>query len=392
MSSLTVFFGFFLVSLFLGDGKQPFVDVFWALGILALYALRYARLGRLSLRPLPRTVSWVWTLLLVYFAGRTLFSDSVAYSVTATVRLIEGYLLYVYFYTITSEDTMKVFVKGLIATGLIAIGASWILLLFPKLAEFLPFMNLLYANYGHNHLADLLLPIFPLVLATIHDSRNPNSFDSGNLRNLGWVVLSIYIFGMILTFARGAWVILVLYLLLQFVLRRHALDKRLMVGIACLFLVLFGALAIISVKFDSLREGKSSNALIRQIIKRPLTEDSRWGYWKQAAKAIAERPFFGSGPGTFYLQSKRLQEAPQTYSWFSHSFPLETMVEVGLVGAVLMAFVLVRSLRRSYGSPLFASACLILAYSFFEFNVSYLSIWLLFWSMMGFVMGFVREE
>ncbi|MBI5448715.1 O-antigen ligase family protein [Candidatus Gottesmanbacteria bacterium] len=381
MKRLTVAFCLlFAVSLLVGDGKQPFVDIFWALGILILYAIRYASLGSFTIRPLPRSLSRGWIVLLLYMAGRTLFSDSIAYSVSASIRYIEGYLLFILFYSVASDGAVMWYRKSLITIGFIAIGLSWVFMLFPSFAEFLPLMNLLYANYGHNHLADLLLPIFPLI------------FFTNDFKKLRWVIVSVFILGMILTFARAAWMLLVVYLLGQFLWRRDRIERRVIFSFACLFLVLFGAVSFISLRYDVFRFEKSTNALIRQIVKRPITQDSRWGYWRQAAMAIAERPLFGSGPGTFFLQSKRLQEAPQTYSWYAHSFPLETVVELGFVGAVLLIFILGISLRRSFWSPLFVPIVLILLYSVFEFNLNYSSIWLLFWASLGLASGSVSLQ
>ena len=117
---ITVFFLFLIISLFLGDGKQPFVDVWWALGILMMYGVRYYQHSKLDLRPLPRTIGFAWIALILYYIIRTPFSDSAGYSITATVRLLEAYLVYVMFFTISSEKTIALFTKGLLFVAVIA--------------------------------------------------------------------------------------------------------------------------------------------------------------------------------------------------------------------------------------------------------------------------------
>ncbi|MBI5449131.1 O-antigen ligase family protein [Candidatus Gottesmanbacteria bacterium] len=347
-TELFVFFFFLITSLFLGDGKQPFVDMWWALGILTMYGVRYYQRGKLDLRPLPRSIGLVWTALIVYYIILTLFSDSAGYSITATVRLIEAYLVYVMFSAISSERTTNLFTKWLLFVGVVATLASFVFLLAPSWASFLPPMNLLYATYGHNHLADLLLFVFPIAIG-----------------NTGLLVL--FTIGMLLTFARGAWILLVFYLLFLVWRSKNVAVRRvgLLVAAAIIATLLLVALRGIPTQKPS------------------LLADGRWEYWRQAIEAIKERPLFGSGPGTFYLQSKRLQSAPSSYSWFAHSFPLEVAVESGLVGFSLFSVLLYLVFRRVNTNPLLWGTVLVLMYSFYEFTLDYTIMWLLVWVALG---------
>lgn len=365
-TELAIFFFFLTTSLFLGDGKQPFVDAWWALGILMMYGIRYYQRGRFDLRPLPRLIGWAWVALLLYYVILTPFSDSAGYSITATIQLIEAYLVYMMFATISSERVIALFTKGLLFVGVVATLTSFVFLLLPSLAGFLPPMNLLYATYGHNHLADLLLFIFPIAIA-----------------QQSWLILTLFTIGMIFTFARGAWILLVLYLVFLYIKNKSSYLKQIVLVGAAVLVAVFLAVSLLSRNGTSTVLAQKAPQLARLIQKPSLVEDSRWEYWRQAIEAIKERPFFGSGPGTFYLQSKRLQSAPSSYSWFAHSFPLETTVEVGAVGAMLLSLVFIASLRRARASPLFTSLLLALLYGFFEFNLNYTAVWLPLWAILG---------
>ncbi len=372
-AELVVFFFFLTTSLFWGDGKQPFVDVWWALGILTMYGARYYQRGKLDLSSLSRPIGVAWMALILYYVILTPFSDSAGYSITATIRLIEAFLVYVMFVAISSERTIGLFVKGLMFVGVVATLASFVFLFSPSLAGFLPPMNLLYAAYGHNHLADLLLPIFPLLIAQLQHKQP----------KLLWLLLTLFTVGMVLTFARGAWIILIGYLLFLFLRKKDARVKVIaLVGAAALVIAPL-LLSIVSTNKTTGGIFQRVPQISRLLQKQSFLEDGRWEYWRQAVEAIKERPLFGSGPGTFYLESKRLQVAPNSYSWFAHSFPLETMVEVGLVGTILLSLVLVMSLQRARASPLFAPLCLTLLYSFFEFNLDYAVVWALAWAILG---------
>jgi len=88
------------------------------------------------------------------------------------------------------------------------------------------------------------------------------------------------------------------------------------------------------------------NAVLPKMDKNVDGASSRFEYFRQAFVAIKERPVFGSGSGTFILQSKRLQNKPDAYSRHAHNFLLEQLTEVGLVGTVLVLLIAVWCLMR----------------------------------------------
>lgn len=393
---LVVFFFFFLlVSLFLGDGKQPFVDVWWALGILIMYGFRYYQRGKLDLRPLPRLVGFVWITLILYYVILIPFSDSAGYSISATTRLIEGYLIYVMFVTLArdsrnqklsdsgNQEVVELFTKGLLTVGAAATVASFVLLIFPSLARFLPPMNLLYANYGHNHLASLLLFIFPVAIGLVEKKRSAWSMG----------LLALFLVGMIFTFARGAWILLVLYFVSLFVMNKNTFIKRVSLFVAMVIVVVFLGTALLSTRGE-----KQNSIYFRQlnafIFKPSVPSDNRLEYWRQAIEAIKERPLFGSGPGTFYLLSRRLQSAPSSWSWFAHSFPLQTAAETGLVGLSIFLFLTCVLFRVSWAHAegqkddqnrrlLSRGVLLVFFYGMYEFAFDFVSIWILLCALMG---------
>lgn len=381
-TELVVFFFFLTTSLFLGDGKQPFVDVWWALGILTMYGVRYYQRGKLDLRALPHPVGFLWAVLVLYYIILTPFSDSVGYSITTTVRLVEGYLVYMMFVTVSSEKTTAIFIKGLLFVGVVAALASFVFLLVPSWTSFLPPMNLLYAAYGHNHLADLLLFVIPVAVGIAERKKNAAT--------IGLLILLLV--GMALTLARGAWIILIGYLLVVFLRKKDTRVKVIALVGAAVFVTALLLLSFVSTNKTVVGIFQKAPQATRLLQKVSFVDDGRWEYWRQAVEAIKERPFFGSGPGTFYLESKRLQARPNSYSWFAHSFPLETTVEVGAVGMILLSLVFIASLRRALMPPLFAPLLLTLLYSFFEFNLDYTAVWLLYWATLGLSLNNVRDN
>jgi O-antigen ligase len=378
--AILLLFGFIItISLFLGDGKQPVIDVAWACEILLLYAIYY--LQNKKLRVLPGAIEITWILLLGYCVVRAVFSDSVGYSLSTVIRLFDAYLVYRLFYSVADEKHTRRLVLGVILIGVVATIASFGCLLFPRFVSWLPPMNLLYASYGHNQLAGIVLFGIPMVVA-----------DGANLPS--WckkTAFLLFLSGMIFSFARGAWILLAAYLAFLFVTKR--LAGKFYISTAMVFVgAAAGLLVVMSLLEPQLIHEPSTlnnDWFYKQTIKQPVYE-SRIQYWLQAVSAIQERSMFGSGPGTFYLLSKRFQSDQNSYSWFAHNFVLEQFAEIGLVGVVLWGMLFVaqgRLLIRSRDHTLLAGVLLTFLYSLFEYNLNFLVIWLLFWAVTGWLTG-----
>ncbi|MBI3385639.1 hypothetical protein HY031_00990, partial [Candidatus Gottesmanbacteria bacterium] len=179
---------FFTVALFLGDGKQHTVDVFAAAVILL--SLAAARYWRMLQRPIPLHAQIFWLALIGYYIARTIASDSVGYSITATMRIIDAYLVYTLFYSIASLRALRLFVYGIVGVACVAVGAAALLLLAPDIATQLPSMNLLYGTYRHNHLADVLVFALPVVFM----------MNAGKKSALLWGIISIFLLAAVVTF------------------------------------------------------------------------------------------------------------------------------------------------------------------------------------------------
>lgn len=149
----------------------------------------------------------------------------------------------------------------------------------------------------------------------------------------------------------------------------------------------------------------STKQLVKQFITKETPIQNRMEYWKQSLLAIQERPIAGSGPGTFFLQSQRLQRLPQVYSLFAHSFPLQTLVEFGILGAFgiftllyLLFYQSIHNLKsldtetKKYAVPLLEGGILTGLYSIYEFNLDFIVIWILFLAVLGVCLGVKNKQ
>lgn len=368
-----LFFFLLFFGLFLGDGKQSVIEVYGAAITIVLWL--YFIFSKQDTAALPNSLALPWVGVGVAAITSTIFSDDIGFSISWLVRLSCGYLLYQLFYSISSKQIIGFFQKGALLLTATA-GVLWVCaLLFPWFKNFLPSMNLIDVRYGHSHLADLLVFISPIVWSIALSKQ----------RLLPKALLSfVYLSALLATQSRGAWLLVGLFVGMQMFLK----SKKMFL----LFLV--SLLTVFGIGGSFLKNYKS----IEKVVVRP-TASARLEYWRQAIESIKERPFLGSGPGTFSLTSLRLQSGPNRASWFVHSQPLQIASEMGLIGFGIFVWLVVahvflwkkESITQNK-NILFWMIALIFVYGSFEFVLDYFVIWVLFWAGVGLVSGVNQKE
>lgn len=382
-----LFFFLIFLGLLLGDGKQGLVEVYGAALALVLWVFRAVYYKHQS-SPLPKQVFYSWMCVFVAVAISTITSISVGFSFSWIVRLLSGYVIYRLFFDLAPVIRPRIFSLGL----LVLVGAAGVLslvfYLFPDVRGITPSMNLLSTSFGHSHLADLFVFIFPLVLAEVLSAKT--------WRGSG--ALTLYLVALFSTMARAAWAIILFYALIVLCLvHKTALFKKTLTAVL-LITVVVGSLYVGYVWQVTSR----SKALTIEFYTRPRSIDVRTRYWQQALEGFINSPVLGSGPGTFSLVSLRYQRAPLSSSWFAHSQPLQVLAEMGVVGLIAFGFLIFSHVRFWYthrnflkNNPthrlLLWGLTLIFIYSCFEFVLDYFIVWLLFWAATGFTAGSVKE-
>lgn len=384
---ITLFFVFLGISLFLGDGKQPLVDIFAGINIVCLAV--FTLLTQEKKRNIPSKIQTAWVLLIGYFVFRTIFSDSVGYSISTTLRLCMGYVIFYLFYSFFDKKQLYSFTRALLLFCATTTVLSFTIhFFFPRVIIGLPAMNLLYAAYGHNHLASLLLITLPIILYEIQRKRS-------------WLNIGIFFLivgGLTFSFGRGIYILLVAFFTILFFKQRLMFNFKSKLTYIILTLFFCAALVIPLIFFRNAAtsQDQSKDWFNRQLVKSEFSIKPRLYYWNQALAGFSNSPFFGSGPGTFYQTSKRFQKVPNSYSYFAHNFFLETLSETGLGGTVLLLTLMsvlfttiwrnlkqdVINVSRLY-IPLALGLTLTTIYSFFDFSLNFLIIWLIFWAICG---------
>ncbi len=374
------FFAMLFFGLFLGDGKQGVIEVFS--GSIALVCWGLFRLKNRISKRLPFLLSFGWAAFVLVAYVSLLRSDSIGFSLSWFIRLFSSYILYIIFYSLASKTTTMVFIVGACALTVGAGLLSVVSASSPLVRDLLPSMNLIDTRYGHSHLADLLVFVTPAILYWVYTHRSAVYAK--------WLVAVLYCSALFFTYARGAWIVIGVYCLFWLAATRSMGKKT-----AALFLSI-GLLGVIAVVLGMKYLPSHSNHILRQLT-RPATVSSRLEYWRQAQEAFKERPLFGSGPGTFSLESQRFQKTTGQSSWFAHSLPIQTLAETGVVGLGALFFLVgvhfvrifqtKRPLMKEPLGVVVFGCTLVLGYGVFEFVLDYQIMWLLFWSGIGLFTG-----
>jgi len=380
-----IFIAVFFLMIFAGDGRQHIVDIVGTAFIIAGYFF-VVTVGKRQ-RDLPLGIAAAWLFTLGYFAIRSIFSDDVGYSIYEFIRLLDAWLLYAIGFCYVSKPIGASVSKILIFITSVTLVFGVLMMVFPGIK--FSGMNLVYAAYGHSHSADLALFALPLVLLLWHKQKTFQTL----------LLFFFYCCAIVFVYARAASAVAALYIILVTLSGTQIFLRRTATIAVALFLLTWSVLAFIYTPLVSrLTPFQTTSRFVNW--KKPLSSDGRFEYWRQTTEAIREYPFFGSGPGTFYLQSVYRQRAPLGQSWFSHSFPLQTIAESGLVGFVLLFSIIGWSLalylrysfrykNRLFDSnsemapSLFHGVFLVLVYSAIDYSLNFIVVWFLFWGILG---------
>jgi hypothetical protein len=373
----TAVYFFCLLSLFwaiaLGDGKQHIVDFWGASQTMSLYiAFRYLLPQR---RKVPSSAKTAWFFLLVYLTVRTVFSIDIGLSLYATLRYFEAYVIFSVFYEYGTDWLEK---KLLVIINITAALLS-VVVVVSFFNYKIPFavspMNLFLNTYGHNQAVNLILIALPVAY-----------FQKNVFFRLFF--LAVLMVGLIFSLSRIAYLMAAAFFIAEY-LRKSINGKATFIktatAISAISMAASGAVAL---------SGSTSLNLLLKINKQPIIENNRFLYMKQAVDAFQDSILFGHGPGTFSILSKKYQPYSMSYSWFSHSFPLEILSELGFVGFIMVITIIAPIVLRAFYENIYLHknisqkalswiVIILFIYSSVEYTLNYLIMWLFFWAAAG---------
>ena len=399
---------FLMLLLLLGESYLRW----YFLGFFALLLLLFAKKLDFSWVEKQKKPLFLWG----GFLGSAFISLFFTHSLPLSLESLAFYLFSFLVFVVSFSVRFKGFKKQQFSFYLVFVGfiLSLLSLFFffnRQLAGFLPGMNLLYATYGHNHLAAFLLLVLPLGWREVLLSSKRDSQPLFLTTLLGVLLIT---FSLLISFGR---VVLFLGILqLGFMWWFYVYSKKNWTSIRSVLRAVFPAVLLIFLLIFSAKVYFSYQASINENfvcpfpyriayrVCKPFNIETRPLYFGQAIAALKEYPLTGYGPGTFELISRKYRQLPYVRTAYAHNHFLDLGAEMGVFPAALF-FWLIASLfwqagKKAFSLPakkgqvftfnqaLFIGACSLLVNAFFDFDWSFLGIF----SLTLFFIGLILRD
>lgn len=264
-------------------------------------------------------------------------------------------------------------------------------------------MNILYANFGHNHLVDYLIFSLPISLGLFFMQEQ-------RLGKLFFLVINfILTLGFIFSFSRlGIFIAILEFILFIALWRKSYLthDKNPSTVVRLSIVCLISMLALVGLVmiggFYHLGPEKVSflnNNILKKAI-RDIPWSIRWDYIAQAWQGIKERPLLGWGLDNFRYVSAKFQSPGGGWSWYTHNHYLEMFTELGIIGGlpflILIGLIILTAIRKvltiafrnrsaDIEITLIIGLLTSAIYSFFDYGWQFPSVFLVFWVIAGYL-------
>lgn len=297
--------------------------------------------GEFQLRKLPQWLVIFWLFFLIFVGISVINSTSQLFSIPAFFQLLAVFLFFILFLLTAGKESLKYAVGLVLILSFLLCLLSFYYLL-PGSVKPAP-MNLVYATHSHSHLADYLLLVIPFALALFLTAKKEK------LKLFFGGLLVFYLISFILTFSRGAFLVLppVILLLILLYKPKTAVKKFLswlfvLIPIGLLLLILIFSLSSFGIEA---KLAQPQHWLVKQLVK-PEFQAKRLDYWQQAWEGFLARPLFGFGWGAFEIVALRFQKSTAGWSNYTHNFYFQVLTEAGFFAFLAFLGFLFFSLQR----------------------------------------------
>lgn len=237
----------------------------------------------------------------------------------------------IWFFLISTTPITKKQFKVMIALMITAMSGLIIYFLFKHLQT--PYTALNRLNYwGHPTIfSGFISMFFILLLPLLYDEKKKI------YKVFYFLALIIMVFGLLLTFTRGAWIsALVGAGVLFFLIPFSSMRNRLItfgLGILILIIPLFSS-------------GFTERLLTTTV---NASDNERFMIWRTAVTIIKEHPVFGAGLNMFKVHFSQINHLPYDTSHIhAHNNILQIWAELGMIGLGLFIFMVVNMFRIAW--------------------------------------------
>lgn len=338
----------------------------------------------------PDRLEQLFLVLLPLFAFSVLYSLSPLRSLADFLRYVSYFIIFV---SVRRLENTEKFLKRLFIPMLVlnSFFLSVLAVIYSfKLLHLSPVtngMNLFYPVFGHNHITDILIFSLPVIISTAVYDKSVN-------RTLYRILSVLFTAVLFLSTARGAMISLVFSYLIFIVLKNNS-EKKLYSWVS-LIGVLTAVFLVSSFVYSNFLATKIDMTSKVDGFYKPAVLESRFDYFYQAFRGLTyskERLLHGTGLDTFRFISRQYQLQPYSWSWYTHNYYLEMMLETGIAGglgiSLLIAVIIIiagRSILKKYDQPenhmkvsLLIGLTASSIHSLIDFDWQFLSVFLIFW-------------
>lgn len=202
------------------------------------------------------------------------------------------------------------------------------------------FLSATYVN--HNHFAGYLEMAIPIAIGMLFGRSRGESFKKAMLM----IALVLMFSAFLLTQSRGAWICLLVSLLVMNIvlIRRVVLSQRnallLLLSAGAVLFILSSTAPGLFTRVDAVVGGESEETSLETRIK----------IWQGSVEMIKRKPLVGNGIGTFAFGFPRHRPAGlMTKANFAHNDYLQVASEMGIFSCIAMLWALVVVIRTGLG-------------------------------------------
>ncbi len=380
-------------SFFIRAGKG--IESAWVMALVAGVCVLLAPLDSKGSRPVPLWAFWAGIAFLLWSTASWFLSSVNTYGLDELLRDGAGFLLFCTAarYADNEELLRKCFV---ILTSLAFLGCLigvMVYVLQPVSRFSGVFFHILdVRDYWPNAWAEWLLLVWPVSILALQNVR----------RVWRTVVPGILLAGLLLSFSRGAVLVLVAQLVLGFVFMywitaKKKTKNKTMMNAAFDALAIFVTAAVLFSAVHMLRSQifpvESVTAKVTLTASEGTqTVSERKDFWQQSLQLSFMRPLFGFGPGTFRFVQPQLQEEVLATSDHPHNVILKLAMERGWPTALFFLIFIVLSVlpavlaawRKDAQGFLIALAVFgVLLHNLIDYNLQFTLIAVPLWLLLG---------
>ncbi len=333
----------------------------------------------------PILILWI-----VFFVGlilSSLFTTHIPLTLFTASKYVVGFIVF-WLLLLVKKDVFSVdfFLLSLVLTNLTLIAISLMFYFQPSLGILLPTMNIVYASHGHSHLSGVLLLSIPISWWWAITSKGYQKINWNYIVPLLMSLILIVSFGRVAILVGFIQFLIIWFLVKKSAPRSFSLIAK-MVSIVFMISIVFFTFLSLDNSFCPIQKFE------RQLCKKISTE-LRPMYWERAWQVFADNPLFGSGPGTYGINSKKYQLDFFNSSKYAHNEVLQSLAEMGVLGGgtfiILMIGLLISSFKstsftkkKSWREFVFLGVAAIYADILFDFNWNFIGIFILTLSLLA---------